>query len=118
MKVKQLDVTTDTKTKDNVTVTVVAAVQYCVDPEHPQQALFRLTSQREQMQAYVDDIVRSELPLLDLDEAYEAKCTLSNNIEKELTAGMRDFGLVINRALITDIRPDPAVLAAMNEINA
>ena len=53
------------------------------------------------MTAYVDDIVRSELPLLNLDEAYEAKTVLSENIKKELTEGMNQFGLKISKALIT-----------------
>lgn len=116
-RVLQEDVTTDTKTKDNVSVKVVTAIQYQVDISNVKQAYFALENARMQMTAYVDDVVRSELPTLTLDAAYEAKTTMADEVNKSLTRAMGQFGYLITKVLVTDLQPDSRVQSAMNEIN-
>lgn len=118
VKVMQLDVKTETKTKDNVTVKVTSAIQYCVDPTQVDNFYFKLGSPARQIEAHVDDTVRSQLPTLTLDEAFESKEKMALEIKVALAESMQPYGLLINRALVTDMQPDRSVLAAMNEINA
>jgi len=130
-RVEQLDVQTDTKTLDNVSVRVVSSVQYAIDFENDSivsasehleksalfKAVFTLDNPRRQMSAYVDDGVRSELPTMTLDAAYEAKTEVADNVHKELSTAMHAYGYKIIKVLITDLTPDARVQAAMNDIN-
>lgn len=59
LRVQQLDVLCETKTKDNVFVQVAVAVQYRVLAEGAYDAFYRLTDPRGQIQSYVFDVVRS-----------------------------------------------------------
>lgn len=117
VKVEACHARTDTKTHDNVTVSVTTAVHYQVNPEKVQDAFFKLTDKHSQIQAYVDDVVRSELPTLTVDQAYLCKQEMADNVHSALRDNLTDFGLIVNKVLITDLRPDAKVLAAMNEIN-
>jgi regulator of protease activity HflC (stomatin/prohibitin superfamily) len=67
------EMTTDTKTRDNVSVTLKTSIQYSVDPKRVDDFLFKLTKPHEQMEAFVDNIVRGEIPKMDLDDLYTAK---------------------------------------------
>jgi len=113
----QCDVLTDTKTKDNVTIRVKTAIQYHVNTDMIFEAFFKLNDVERQMSAFVDDVVRSELPLKDLDEAYASKDDIATNVNKTLSQNMNEYGLVIFKVLVTDLQPDAKVQAAMNEIN-
>jgi regulator of protease activity HflC (stomatin/prohibitin superfamily) len=55
LRVQQLDVRCETKTKDNVFVTVVASVQYRALADRAYDAFYRLSNAREQIQSYVFD---------------------------------------------------------------
>jgi len=118
LRIQQLDVTVETKTKDNVFVHVVVAVQYQVIFDNIFDAYYRLTNPREQITAYVFDVVRAEVPKIDLDDVFMTKDNIAIAIKEELTKEMEDFGFEILKTLITDINPDPKVKAAMNDINA
>jgi len=118
MKVQQFDFQTDTKTSDNVTVSVKTAIQWCVDENNIKPFYFTLTNARGQMGAYVDDCVRGHLPHMTLDQSYESKVDMAQGLSKSLSDSFADFGVVIVKVLVTDISPDARVLHAMNEINA
>jgi len=119
MRLQQLGVTCETKTKDNVFVTVKVAVQYQVNPEEEsiKAAKYRLTNARDQIESYVYDVVRSSVPKIDLDDVFETKEEISNSIKHQLTDAMSQFGYSILASPITDIDPDREVKRAMNEIN-
>lgn len=67
LRVQQLDVYCETKTKDNVFVQVAVAVQYRVLTELAYEAFYRLTDPRGQIQSYVFDVIRSTIPKLGKD---------------------------------------------------
>jgi len=108
----------DCKTKDNVTLTVVTSIQYNVAKDNVEQAVFHIADPVRQMKAYVDAVVRSTLPTLDLDEAYAAKEQMVSNILDTVKQSMEPFGYCVMNVLITDLRPEASVLKAMNDINA
>ena len=117
-KVQQLDVKTSTKTKDNVTVIITTAVQYAVDERKVEDFFFKLNEPSRQIAAHVENVVRSQIPKMDLDTAFLAKDDLAIAVKDDLSNSMQPYGLHIYGCLMTDMLPDSSVLKAMNEINA
>jgi len=118
LRVQQLDVRCETKTKDNVFVQVAVAVQYRVVTESAYDAWYRLTSPASQIQAYVFDVVRSTIPRMELDQAFESKDDIAQAVLDQLQRVMKDYGYSIVNTLVTDMSPDLKVKQSMNEINA
>ena len=117
-KVQQLDVKTSTKTKDNVTVIITTAVQYAVDEKKVEDFFFKLNEPSRQIAAHVENVVRSQIPKMDLDTAFLAKDDLAMAVKDDLSKSMQPYGLRIYGCLMTDMLADSSVLRAMNEINA
>ncbi|MDR2598599.1 MAG: SPFH domain-containing protein [Holosporales bacterium] len=117
LRIHQLEVDVETKTKDDVFVRVIIAVQYKVLPSKVYEAFYTLQDPDSQIKAFVFDLVRAQVPLLDLDDVFSRKDDVADAVRNELKVPMSDFGYEIIKALITDIDPDPNVKAAMNEIN-
>lgn len=118
LRVQQLDVRCETKTKDNVFVTVVASIQYRAKADKASDAFYKLSNTKEQIQAYVFDVIRASVPRLDLDSTFEQKNDIAKAVENELEKAMSAYGYEIVQTLIVDIEPDAQVKRAMNEINA
>ena len=119
MRLQQMEVTCETKTKDNVFVLIKVAVQYQVndDEESIKNAHYRLTNPAQQIESYVFDVVRSSVPKIELDDVFTTKEEIAQNIKIELTEMMSSFGYSIIASPITDIDPDKDVKRAMNDIN-
>lgn len=118
LRIQQLDVACETKTKDNVFVRAEVAVQFRVLPEFAYDAYYRLSDPRGQIQSYVFDVIRSTVPRMELDEAFASKREIAENTNRQLEAVMKDYGYEILTTLVTDLSPDARVKASMNEINA
>jgi len=119
MRLQQMEVSCETKTKDNVFVVIRVAVQYQVkdDVDSIKNAHYRLTNPKQQIESYVYDVVRSSVPKIELDDVFTTKEEISHSIKNELEKAMSSFGYVIIASPITDIDPDKEVKRAMNEIN-
>lgn len=117
LRIQQLDVIIETKTKDNVFVKVTVSVQYHVAPDKIFDAFYILTDPRRQIESFVFDVIRAEVPKMTLDDAFEKKDNIAIAVKNELADLMSDFGFSILKALVTNIDPDEKVKAAMNEIN-
>jgi regulator of protease activity HflC (stomatin/prohibitin superfamily) len=117
LRLQQLDVEIETKTKDNVFVKLVVAVQYLIRPDKVYDAFYRLQDPHTQIRSFVFDVVRANVPKMGLDVVFENKEDIANAVRTELSEAMDDFGYDIRQTLITDIDPDPKVKQAMNEIN-
>lgn len=118
LRIQQLDVTCETKTRDNVFVRVEVAVQFRVITESAYDAYYRLSDPRGQIQAYVFDVIRSTVPRMELDEAFASKKEIAAATLDQLETVMKDYGYEIMNTLVTDLSPDARVKASMNEINA
>eukprot|EP00775_Hariotina_reticulata_P002839 gene2839-3132_t len=118
LRVHQLDVKCETKTKDNVFVVLVVCVQYQVRKEQIYDAFYKLTNSHSQISSYVYDVVRASVPKMKLDEVFLEKEAIALSIKEELTKSMGAFGFDILQALVNDIAPAGKVKDAMNEINA
>jgi regulator of protease activity HflC (stomatin/prohibitin superfamily) len=117
LRLQQLDVKIETKTKDNVFVHMVVAVQYLIREDKVFDAFYRLQDPHKQITSFVFDVVRANVPKLLLDEVFENKEDIAKAVRGELSEAMDDFGYDIRQTLITDIDPDEKVKEAMNEIN-
>ncbi len=118
LRVRQLDVRVETKTKDNVFVFVIVSVQYYVIPEKIVDAFYKLQNPEAQITSYVYDVVRARVPGIKLDDVFETKDDIAQAVKIELEQIMDDFGYGIVKTLVTDIDPDANVKASMNQINA
>jgi regulator of protease activity HflC (stomatin/prohibitin superfamily) len=118
IRVRELNVEVKTKTIDNVFVDLLIAVQYYVTKEKVWDAFYKLTNPQTQMESFVFDTVRAKVPHMKLDEVFEKKEDIAQDIEEKLGNIMPEFGYVIKTALVNDIVPDSKVAVAMNEINA
>jgi len=118
LKIQQLDVLVETKTKDNVFVKLKVSVQFKVLEDSVYDAFYKLENPYEQITAYVFDTVRAEVPKMKLDDVFERKDDVAVAIRRELEEAMNEYGYGIVKALVTDIDPDHAVKNAMNRINA
>ncbi|WP_173647411.1 SPFH domain-containing protein [Francisella uliginis] len=118
LRVQQLDIVAETKTRDNVFVHMKVSVQFLVEEASAVDAFYKLTNARAQMESYVFDVIRSSLPRMSLDESFENKDAIALDIKKELSEEMSTYGYTIIKSLVVDINPEENVKRSMNEINA
>ncbi len=118
LKIQQLDVMIETKTKDDVFVRTKVSVQYKVIREKVYEAFYKLDYPHEQITSYVFDVVRAEVPKMKLDDVFERKDHIAIAVKNELNDSMIEYGYDIIKTLVTDIDPDEQVKQAMNRINA
>jgi len=118
LKVQQLDVLVETKTKDDVFVKLKISVQFQVVKTNVYDAFYKLESPNDQITSYVFDVVRAEVPKMKLDDVFERKDDIANAVKRELNQAMSNYGYDIIKTLVTDIDPDAQVKSAMNRINA
>jgi regulator of protease activity HflC (stomatin/prohibitin superfamily) len=118
LRIQQLDVVIETKTKDDVFVKLKVSVQYKVIKDKVYDAFYKLDFPEDQITSYVFDVVRAEVPKMILDDVFEKKDDIAIAVKGELNDAMLDYGFDIIKTLVTDIDPDPQVKESMNRINA
>jgi regulator of protease activity HflC (stomatin/prohibitin superfamily) len=118
LKIQQLDVIVETKTKDDVFVRLKVSVQYKVIKDKVHDAFYKLDYPHDQITSYVFDVVRAEVPKMILDDVFLKKDDVAIAVKSELNEAMQDYGYDIIKTLVTDIDPDAQVKEAMNRINA
>jgi regulator of protease activity HflC (stomatin/prohibitin superfamily) len=118
LKIQQLDVLVETKTKDDVFVRLKISVQFQVLKTKVYDAFYKLENPHDQITSYVFDVVRAEVPKMKLDDVFERKDDVAIAVKTELNEAMINYGYDIIKTLVTDIDPDVQVKAAMNRINA
>ncbi len=118
LKIQQLDVIVETKTRDDVFVRLKISVQFEVVKDKVYDAFYKLENPSAQITSYVFDVVRAEVPKMKLDNVFERKDDIANAVKKELNEAMTDYGYDMIKTLVTDIDPDQQVKEAMNRINA
>ena len=118
LRILQLDVIVETKTKDDVFVKLKVSVQYKILPDNVYDAFYKLDFPQDQITSYVLDVVRAVVPKMRLDDVFEKKDEIANAVKGELNDAMINYGYDIIKALVTDIDPDGEVKTAMNRINA
>jgi regulator of protease activity HflC (stomatin/prohibitin superfamily) len=120
LRVRELPVEVETKTKDDVFVKIIVSVQFFVvdSIDGIENSFYKLNNPERQIQSYVFDSIRSEVPKMELDSVFAEKDKIAIAVKAELSETMKQFGFDFIKALVTDIDPDAKVKHAMNEINA
>ena len=118
LRVNQITLTMETKTKDNVFVTIPISVQNRVRPEKVYDAYYKLANPEAQIKSYVEQVILGHVPGMTLDEVFASQSSIAMAVKQELDADMAGFGYEIVNVLVTDIVPDAKVKSAMNDINA
>ncbi len=118
LRVNQITLTMETKTKDNVFVTIPISVQNRVRPDRVYDAYYKLSNPSSQIQSYVEQVILGHVPGMTLDEVFASQSSIALAVKKELDVDMSEFGYEIVNVLVTDIVPDEKVKSAMNDINA
>ena len=118
LRVQQITLTMETKTKDNVFVTIPISVQNQVRPEKVYDAYYKLANPAAQIKSYVEQVILGHVPGMTLDEVFASQSSIALAVKHELDADMAAFGYEIVNVLVTDIVPDAKVKSVMNDINA
>ena len=118
LRIQQLDVVIETKTKDDVFVRLKVSVQFKVIKDKVYDAFYKLDNPSDQITSFIFDVVRAEVPKLILDDVFLKKDDIAIAVKNELQESMTEYGYNIIKTLVTDIDPDAQVKEAMNRINA
>lgn len=118
LRLLQSEIIVETKTQDNVFVTMNVATQYRVNENNVTDAYYKLMRPEAQIKSYIEDALRSSVPKLTLDELFEKKDEIALEVQKQVAEEMSTYGYIIVKTLITKVEPDAEVKQSMNEINA
>jgi len=118
LRIQQLDVVVETKTKDDVFVKLKVSVQFKVIKEKVYDAFYKLDNPADQITSFIFDVVRAEVPKLILDDVFIKKDDIAIAVKSEIQEAMTEYGFQIIKTLVTDIDPDAQVKESMNRINA
>ncbi|HES0084206.1 TPA: SPFH domain-containing protein [Streptococcus pyogenes] len=118
LRLLQSEIIVETKTKDNVFVTLNVATQYRVNEQNVTDAYYKLMKPESQIKSYIEDALRSSVPKLTLDELFEKKDEIALEVQHQVAEEMSTYGYIIVKTLITKVEPDVEVKQSMNEINA
>ncbi|GKV08663.1 hypothetical protein SLEP1_g20266 [Rubroshorea leprosula] len=123
LSLQPLDIRCETKTQDDVSVTVYASVQYRYgaleekDKEKARAAFYNITSAKAQIRVCIEDVIGDRVPNLELNDAIERKNEIKRAVEDKLKPAMNCLGYEI-QALTIDLEPDVKVKTEMNEKRA
>jgi regulator of protease activity HflC (stomatin/prohibitin superfamily) len=119
-RVRELEIKVESKTKDDVFVDLLIAVQFYVpeNEEAVKAAFYKLMNPHQQISSYVFDTVRALVPDMQVDHVFAEKDKIAAAVKDRLKDTMEQFGYVIMQSLVNDIQPDATVKEAMNKVNA
>lgn len=126
LKTEDEHMTFDAKTADNVTIELDVSIQYHVDSSNMDQressgvykSYYMLQDPVAQMQDYLADALRSQIPNRTLDEVFSEKDAIAHAIDEVVAHKMLEYGYVLVTTLITRIKLPVEVQESMNHIIA
>ncbi len=118
LRIQQFSAIIETKTKDNVFVKIPVNVQYFIIPDGVENAFYKLSNPKAQIESYVYNVILGHVPGMILDDVFLKQSEIAVDVKMQLEASMQPFGYGISKVLITDVVPDDRVKASMNSINA
>ena len=118
LRIQQLDVVVETKTKDDVFVKLKVSVQFKVIKDKVYDAFYKLDNPADQITSFIFDVVRAEVPKLILDDVFIKKDDIAIAVKGEIQDAMTEYGFQIIKTLVTDIDPDAQVKESINRVSA
>src|SRR5580704_3912223 len=77
LRVNQITLTVETKTRDNVFVTIPISVQNRVRPEKVYDAYYKLADPQAQIKSYVEQVILGHVPGMTLDEVFASQSSIA-----------------------------------------
>lgn len=108
----------ETKTLDNVFISVEVAIQQTPKTDALLESIYRLRDPLAQIDSYVQDVVRAHVPKMALDEVFSNKDSISHAVMEKIKGKMGEFGWTILQCLVTGVDPDAGVKNAMNAVES
>lgn len=105
-----------TRTKDNSFVSVKGSIQYRVAEAKAEIALFRVEGHEDIIKDRVYGALRSEISKRDASDCFGHKDEVAHAVIDAVAIGIADLGFEIVDVPITEVAPDKAVIAAINEV--
>ena len=105
-----------TRTKDNSFVSVKGSIQYRVAEAKAETALFRVEGHEDIIKDRVYGALRSEISKRDASDCFGHKDEVAHAVIDAVAIGIADLGFEIVDVPITEVAPDKAVIAAINEV--
>jgi len=118
LKVRQLQISLECKTADNVFVVLQCRIQYQVLVEQSYLAFYAIRSPSQFIRASVIDSIRGIVPEMTMDQLFERQDVVSVKVLDRLGVVMASLGFAIRQVLLTHITPPQAVKNALNEAKA
>lgn len=126
LKTEDEHMTFDAKTADNVTIELDVSIQYHVDSSNMNagsesgvyKSYYMLQDPVAQMQDYLADALRSQIPNRTLDEVFSEKDAIAHAVDEVVAHKMLEYGYVLVTTLITRIKLPAEVQESMNHIIA
>lgn len=116
LRLEEMTVPIETKSKDNVFLQATVSVQYRVLRDAVDKAFYTLENPREQIEAYVHNAIRGRIPRYDIDQIYGMRDEISRGVKEDVDHHMSHYGYDVEMVLITDVEPARTVTDAMNQI--
>jgi regulator of protease activity HflC (stomatin/prohibitin superfamily) len=82
LRVNQITLTMETKTKDNVFVTIPISVQNRVRPEKVYDAYYKLSDPVAQIKSYVEQVILGHVPGMTLDEVFASQSSIAAAVKQ------------------------------------
>src|ERR1039458_9515060 len=82
LRVNQITLTVETKTKDNVFVTIPISVQNRVRPEKVFDAYYKLADPTAQIKSYVEQVILGHVPGMTLDDVFASQSSIARSEER------------------------------------
>jgi regulator of protease activity HflC (stomatin/prohibitin superfamily) len=103
LRVNQITLTMETKTKDNVFVTIPISVQNRVRPDKVFDAFYKLADPTAQIKSYVEQVILGHVPGMTLDEVFASQSSIAgashtSGAVKDLSDQILESMLVSTRA--------------------
>ncbi|CAD7937792.1 unnamed protein product [Amoebophrya sp. A25] len=108
----------ETKTRDQVFVELAVQLQYRVNTDDPYNVFYRVDSIEDKLSSFVKDIIRAQIPTMDLDEVFTDSVRVKKDMRERMNPVLAGFGYQLVDTLIVDLKPNRVVAASMNEIQA
>ncbi|KAL7487178.1 hypothetical protein ACHAW6_012794 [Cyclotella cf. meneghiniana] len=118
IRIRQLDLHCETKSRDHVFLSVRISIQYRANSHQLFESFYSLSSPNLQLTAWTLDTLRSKLPQMDLDDIFSSNDEIALDLHRTLNGNMNKYGFTIHHALLTHIQPNPHVKQSMNEMQA
>lgn len=106
------------KTSDNIFSKLSMAVQHQIVPENSDKAFYSLAKPLEQINSYVESMVRTYTSNITLEELFKSQHEICRFVSDNLTSKMEAHGYCIKNTLVVSIDPAAPVKDAYNNIEA